>query len=85
MGFDFEVQYKPGLKNKTANALSRLPLYAELKMLTILWELIGSSCVVKLRQILNYELSSRLCNRIRIARQVGLGLEMFFVTKEKWW
>jgi len=34
MGYSFEVVYKPGLENKAANALSRVPSMAEVNQLT---------------------------------------------------
>ena len=35
MGYDFEIQYHPGLENRVANALSRLPSSATLMALSI--------------------------------------------------
>ena len=35
LGYSFEVVYKPGLENKAADALSRVPLVAEINQLTV--------------------------------------------------
>lgn len=78
MEYDFEVQYKPGLENKAANALSRFPTYAKMQTLTVSKGISWEQLRLNSRLLYNYY------SRTLMERMARFGMEECYTTKGRW-